>query len=109
MLLPYPRFCAYFSLQTLQFLLVGCKNSFFPGRRYPCYATDHTECPYYVIIALLRHLQIELIEGRKIDNPYRTCLTEIVQQRRRSILFSMFMFMPVVPAILVPVLSSVVI
>jgi len=49
-------------------------------------------------MALLR--QIKLIEGGGELINRRTCLTEIVPQRRRGILFSMLMFMPVVPAIL---------
>jgi len=43
LLLNLSRFCAYISLQTLQFLLVGTQKYFLPaGSGYPCYATDHT-------------------------------------------------------------------
>jgi len=41
MLLPLPRFYAYFSLQLCSLCWWECKNSFVPGRRHPCYATDH--------------------------------------------------------------------
>jgi len=35
-------FCAYFSLQTLQFLLVGVQKYFLPrGAEYLCHTTDH--------------------------------------------------------------------
>jgi len=82
MLLPYPHFCAYFSLQTCRFWWWGCKNSFVPGRRHPCsFAT-----PLITLwVPLLRYNGFAPAsadwtyrgEG-KIDKRYRTGLTEIV-------------------------------
>jgi len=57
----------------------------------------HYECHYYVIMTLFRHPQIELIKGRGKSINHRTGLTDIVWQRRRIILFSMLMSIPVVP------------
>jgi len=37
----FPRFCAYFLLQTLQYILAGAQKYIFtPGAWYPSYATD---------------------------------------------------------------------
>jgi len=43
MLLLFPRFCAYFLLQTLQHLLVGAQKCILPpDAKDPYYAIDHT-------------------------------------------------------------------
>jgi len=67
-----------FALQTAVFIGGDAKIVCTPEqvpllRQWPRY-----EYPYYIIIALLRHQQIKLIEGRGKSLKHRTGLIEIV-------------------------------
>jgi len=79
----------YFSLQTLQFLLVEAQKYFVPGRKVPLILHwSRYECPFYVIMGSgTGRLTLNLSRGGEKSINHGTGLTEIVWKRRCSVFY----------------------